>query len=95
MLENNSPDENTHNSQLQPEHAFINKEMVQEHMKECAECSNYYEGLKQNAILDTLTENQFVYYNPWDEQYVTYLTLEYTDTAYTEELERLSSIGID
>lgn len=35
------------------------------------------------------------YYNLWDEQYVTYLTLQYSDAAYSEELERLSSIGVE
>lgn len=174
--------------------------VVHEHMKECADCSRYYESIKQTAILDNLTESQrfnqqradslkkikkknkqklhitatvgivigvviailtlkllagalgigllvtgsslekvevstnisdynkvigenhlkqynfedfsgifpqeitrdakpldykFVYYNPWDEQYVTYLTLRYSDSAYSEELERLSSIGVE
>ena len=40
-------------------------------------------------------EFQFVYYNPWDAQYVTYLTLQYRDEEYEKELERLSAIGIE
>lgn len=36
---------------------------------------------------------KFVYYNPWDAQYVTYLTLQYTKDDYKEERERLAAIG--
>ena len=43
----------------------------------------------------TPEEYQFVYYNPWDAQYVTYLTLQYSDQEYEKELERLSTIGIE
>lgn len=33
---------------------------------------------------------KFVYYNPWDAQYVSYLTVEYdTEEAYRNEIERL------
>lgn len=38
---------------------------------------------------------QFVYYNPWDAQYLTYLTVEYTEEAYQKEMNRLSEKGID
>ncbi len=36
-------------------------------------------------------EYKMVYYNPWDAQYLSYLTVEYDDTAYAAELERLQN----
>ncbi|MBE5881631.1 MAG: hypothetical protein E7289_04950 [Lachnospiraceae bacterium] len=48
---------------------------------------------------DTITENmnveefQFMYYNPWDAQYITYMTVDYDEEAYTDEIARLQSIG--
>jgi len=39
---------------------------------------------------------QYVYYNPWDPQYVAYLTVEYKDAeAYGKELKRLQTIGVE
>lgn len=39
---------------------------------------------------------QYVYYNPWDPQYVVYLTVEYKDAeAYGKELKRLQTIGVE
>ncbi len=39
---------------------------------------------------------KYVYYNPWDPQYVSYLTVEYKDTAaYEKELERLKGMGVE
>lgn len=39
---------------------------------------------------------QYVYYNPWDPQYVSYLTVEYKDEeAYRKELNRLQIIGVE
>lgn len=39
---------------------------------------------------------QYVYYNPWDPQYVSYLTVEYKDAeAYEKELNRLQTIGME
>ena len=39
---------------------------------------------------------RYVYYNPWDPQYVTYLTVEYKDAeAYGKELKRLQTIGVE
>lgn len=41
-------------------------------------------------------EFQHVYYNPWDPQYVSYLTVEYRDgEAYEAELVRLKGMGIE
>lgn len=34
-------------------------------------------------------EYKMVYYNPWDAQYLSYLTVEYSDADYRKELERL------
>ena len=39
-------------------------------------------------------EFQYMYYNPWDPQYITYLTVDYDDAAYEAEIERLSKIGV-
>ncbi|MDY6338978.1 MAG: helix-turn-helix domain-containing protein [Saccharofermentans sp.] len=41
-----------------------------------------------------VTEYQLTYYNPWDAQYVVYMTLDYGD-KYDEEIARLQAIGID
>ncbi len=39
---------------------------------------------------------QYVYYNPWDPQYVSYLTVEYKDTeAYEKEMNRLREMGME
>ncbi len=43
-----------------------------------------------NADMD-VKEYKMVYYNPWDAQYLSYLTVEYDDAAYAAELERLQS----
>lgn len=40
-------------------------------------------------------EFKFVYYNPWDAQYITYLTMDYEENEYKEEIERLESLGIE
>ncbi|MBO4910114.1 MAG: helix-turn-helix transcriptional regulator [Lachnospiraceae bacterium] len=37
-----------------------------------------------------VTEFQYTYYNPWDAQYVIYMTAEYDPDAYDSEIERLS-----
>ena len=38
---------------------------------------------------------KYTYYNPWDPQYVTYLTVRYDETAYATEMNRLKNIGIE
>ncbi len=38
------------------------------------------------------TEFEYTYYNPFDPQYVSYLTVKYDDEKYEEELERLEKI---
>ena len=41
-----------------------------------------------------VTEYQLMYYNPWDPQYIVYMTLDYGD-AYENEIARLQAIGVD
>ena len=38
---------------------------------------------------------KYTYYNPWDPQYVAYLTVEYDESAYEIEMNRLKNIGIE
>ena len=42
-----------------------------------------------------IDEYQLTYYNPWDPQYIAYMTVEYTPEEYAAEIERLDEIGID
>lgn len=39
-------------------------------------------------------EFEYIYYNPFDPQYVVYLTVEYDDEGYASEIERLENEGI-
>ena len=41
-----------------------------------------------------VTEYQLTYYNPWDGQYIVYMTLDYK-TGYDEEIARLERIGVE
>ena len=41
-----------------------------------------------------VTEYQLMYYNPWDPQYIVYMTLDYGD-KYDAEIARLQAIGVD
>ena len=40
------------------------------------------------------TEFQIMYYNPWDAQYICYMTLDYGE-KYDAEIERLKKIGVE
>lgn len=40
-------------------------------------------------------EFKFVYYNPFDAQYVTYLTIDYDEDEYNKEITRLENLGIE
>jgi len=40
-------------------------------------------------------EFKYVYYNPWDPQYISYMTIQYNEDEYSEEIDRLNQIGID
>ena len=41
-----------------------------------------------------VVDYKMVYYNPWDPQYLSYLTVTYTPSDYAEELNRLEGIGV-
>ena len=41
-----------------------------------------------------VTDYQLTYYNPWDGQYVVYMTLDYK-SGYDDEIARLSNIGVE
>lgn len=66
---------------------------------------NKYNHTQQDEMFDifpesvdglNVTDFQYMYYNPWDPQYITYLTVSYDDSeAYEEELNRLSNIGVE
>lgn len=49
------------------------------------------------VILDSYNVKDYamIYYNPWDPQYLSYLTIEYNDADYKEELARLDTKAID
>lgn len=38
---------------------------------------------------------KFVYYNPWDAQYLIYLVVDYNNEDYIKELDRLDTFGIE
>ncbi|MCM1124104.1 MAG: helix-turn-helix domain-containing protein [Eubacterium sp.] len=38
-----------------------------------------------------VTDYKMVYYDPWDSQYLSYLVVDYNDTAWNAELERLKN----
>lgn len=40
-------------------------------------------------------EFSLTYYNPWDAQFVTYLTVEYNEKDYNEEIKRLEAKGVE
>lgn len=51
------------------------------------------ESIFPAAITDSMDviEYKMVYYNPWDAQYLSYLTVSYDDADYAAELERLAA----
>jgi len=40
-------------------------------------------------------ELSVTYYNPWDGQYVVYMTIDYDEASYETEIERLSGFGVE
>ncbi|MBQ9141836.1 MAG: zf-HC2 domain-containing protein [Lachnospiraceae bacterium] len=54
---------------------------------------NLNEEIFPETITDDMQVKDFkmVYYNPWDAQYLAYLTVQYDEAAYAEELERLKA----
>lgn len=55
------------------------------------------ESIFPNEIRDSMKvdEFSFTYYNPWDAEYVGYLTVTYSQDEFDSELERLSKKGQD
>lgn len=55
------------------------------------------ESIFPESVDDVRAVKEFslTYYNPWDAQYVGYLTVEYSDADYEKELTRLKAKGID
>ena len=59
-------------------------------------------GMGTDPIFDVLPEKidadvcefQLMYYNPWDPQYIIYMTLDYGD-QYEKEMARLNAIGVE
>ena len=43
----------------------------------------------------SVTEYQYTYYNPWDSQYVIYMTVDYEKGVYEKEIERLTDLGCE
>ncbi len=44
---------------------------------------------------EDVTDYQYTYYNPWDAQYILYMTIEYDDSSYEAEKDRLEKIGVE
>jgi len=43
----------------------------------------------------SVTDYQYTYYNPWDPQYILYMTISYDDASYEAEISRLEEIGVE
>lgn len=56
--------------------------------------SDLIDLLPASIDVDEVREYQYTYYNPWDAQYVFYMTIDYDEASYEEELARLQDIGI-
>ena len=58
-------------------------------------------GMDESIMPATLTDNmqvqdfKMIYYNEWDAQFVSYLTVTYSPADYQKECERLAACGID
>lgn len=57
-------------------------------------------GMDESIFPDELTDDmqvleyKMVYYNPWDAQFLSYLTVTYSQSDYEAELDRLADCGI-
>lgn len=57
-------------------------------------------GMDESIFPDVLTDGmevldyKMVYYNPWDAQYLSYITVTYSPSDYADELDRLEDCGI-
>ena len=58
-------------------------------------CSGEMFEIFPNTITGDMNveEFQFMYYNPWDAQYITYMKVDYNENAYRDEIDRLQGIG--
>ena len=58
-------------------------------------------GMNENILPSKIEDSyyvqdfKFVYYNPWDAQYLTYLVIDYNNEDYSKELDRLNKFGIE
>ena len=43
----------------------------------------------------SVTDYQYTYYNPWDPQYILYMTVSYDEASYEAEIARLEEIGVE
>ena len=56
-------------------------------------------GMDESIFPDVLTDGmevldyKMVYYNPWDSQFLSYLTVTYSPDDYAAELDRLEDCG--
>lgn len=71
---------------------YIHNDMVKD--SEYRMGTNEQFDVMPETIDAKVTEYQLMYYNPWDPQYIVYMTLDYGD-KYDEEIARLKAIGID
>jgi hypothetical protein len=55
------------------------------------------ESIWPQEITDNMTiaDYKMVYYNPWDAQYILYMTIKYDDSSYETEMDRLEKIGVE
>ena len=58
-------------------------------------------GMNENILPSKIEDSyyvqdfKFVYYNPWDAQYLTYLVIDFNNEDYSKELDRLNQYGIE
>lgn len=85
------------------EKVFNDVEKYSEYIGE--NCHEEY-GIDRNGQFEVFPEKitlqmyvrdfQYVYYNPWDPQYVSYLTIDYKDDeAFVKEISRLEELGVE
>ena len=77
--------------------ADYNKYIHNPEKNEYQYCNGEMFEIFPESIDDTskVEEFKFVYYNPWDAQYVTYLTVDYDENEYNAEINRLTNLGIE
>ena len=60
-------------------------------------CAGEWYEIFPKTVTDDMNvrEFQYTYYDPWDAQYITYMTVAYSEKAYEAEVVRLQNIGVD